>query len=169
MHKKIMIFGLVAALSACAWHLQGHVDTGSVELKTLSLSSDNIYSPLYRTFRVEYERRRIQLVDAANGTPVLRLLDEKPTVRILSLNTELDPAEDEISLLIDYQINMPNQLPQFHEIQLYRTYTQNKNRAAARDNERAKLIDEMRREAAEKILIQITTLLQHSPSPAVTP
>lgn len=159
---------LVMLTSSCGWHLRGttslnHVDSVSGTRLAFALTADDIYTPMYRTFKSDYENRRVDLTNT-DHQPQVKLLAENIKNRILSLNTELDPAESELVYVIRYQIGFPEKTPQFYEIQLFRTYTENKNRAVARDNEKTKLIDEMRHEAAEKILNQVRTLVTQQPT-----
>jgi len=160
--RAFTILSCILLLPSCGWHLRGepapdHASSTASTLTGFSLIADDIYTPLYRAFRNDYESRRIDLVNTENQ-PQLKLLDENVKTRILSLNTELDPAESELTYSIRYQITLPKKSAQLYGIQLYRTYTQNKNQVTARDNEKNKLIDEMRLEAAEKVLNQIHTL-----------
>jgi len=167
MWKLFIYFGLASLLASCGWSLRGNTSaadqTGSGAVTALSLGADDIYTPLYRVFKMEYEKRQMDLSPAASK-PQLKLLHENISNRTLSLDNALDPAENEITFNISYQITLPNQLPQLYHLQLYRTFTQNINRPAARDNEKEQLIDEMRHEAAERVLNQIRTLSesQHS-------
>jgi len=165
MYKKIIIIGLITILSACGWHLRGNssMNTDEDKVNALSLTADDIYTPLYRTFKIEYEKRRIDLINTTDK-PQIKLLSENTTMRILSLNNELDPAESEITFNVDYQITMPKLPPQLCHLQLYRTYTQDKSHIAARDNAKQKLINEMRSEAAERVLNQIRTLSTSPPT-----
>jgi len=171
MWKIFIYFGLTTLLASCGWSLRGNTaaaeHTRSGAVTALSLGADDIYTPLYRVFKMEYEKRRMDL-SPTTPQPQLKLLHETITNRTLSLDNELDPAENEITFNISYQITLPNQLPQFYHLQLYRTFTQNKNRPAARDNEKEQLIDEMRHEAAERVLNQIRTLSE-SPASNHTP
>jgi len=153
---------LMILASSCSWHLRGqqspdNVNGSSYSTSGFALTADDIYTPLYRVFKSDYESRRVDLTHTDNQ-PQLKLLDENTKTRILSLNTELDPAESELTYSIRYQITFPGQMAQLYNIHLYRTYIQNKNRISARDNEKNKLVNEMRHEAAEKILNQINKL-----------
>jgi len=146
MNKTLLIvFSLL--LSACGWQLRG--SPNDVAIQQIHLNANDTYTPLYRTFKQEFERRRIELVNDSSA-PQLRLMSEQQSSRIVSFNTELDPAEDEITLTIRYLIN--DQPFETSEIQ---TYQRNKNRIAARENEKDLLIDQMRRQLAEKILRQV--------------
>lgn len=159
---------VILVLSSCGWHLRGqpvpgNTATTSAASLNFALVADDIYTPMYRVFKSTYEQRRVNLTDTENR-PQLKLLSETIRSRILSLNTELDPGESELAYNVHYQIVLPKQAPQFYHIELYRVYIQDKNRASASDNEVAKLTDEMRVEAADKVLNQIIALT----SPAIT-
>lgn len=165
-HKKFVpacVALLVLLISSCGWHLRGTSAPGTSDALSnpafgFSLTADDVYTPLYQVFKSDYENRRIDLTSADNR-PQLKLMGEKVKNRILSLNTELDTAESQLDYAVHYQIIFPGQPPQIYNIELFRTYTQNKNRAVARDNEKNKLIDEMRHEAADRILTQIALLM----------
>jgi len=146
MNKSILII-FSFLLSACGWQLHG--SQSAVAIKQINLSAKDIYTPLYRTFKQEFERRQIELV-SDDSAPRLQLIKEHNSSRIVSYNTEIDPAEDEITLTVDYLIN--DQEFQATETQ---TYQRNKNRIAARENEKDLLIDQMRRRLAEKALRQV--------------
>jgi len=153
---------IVILLSSCGWHLRGQPgvasdNTASSEELSFALLADDIYTPMYRVFKNTYEKHRINLNNTENR-PQLKLLQEVTRTRILSLNTELDPGESELTYRIDYQITLPKQAAQIYHIELYRIYIQDKNRASASDNETGKLVSEMRIEAAEKVLNQIVAL-----------
>jgi outer membrane lipopolysaccharide assembly protein LptE/RlpB len=158
-NKVILIFLLPLLLTACGWQLQGARNTST--LQQINLGAKDIYTPLYRTFKQEFEHRRIELV-SDESAPRLQLLSEQVNSRIVSYNTEIDPAEDEMTLTIYYLIN--DQPFQAREIQ---TYQRNKNRVAARENEKAVLIDQMRRQLADKILRHMTLIYQ--PKTTVSP
>lgn len=146
MNKTILIvFSLL--LSACGWQLHGSQNTTTI--KQINFDAKDIYTPLYRTFKQEFERRRIELV-SDDSAPRLQLLGEHESSRIVSYNTEIDPAEDEITLTINYLVN--DQPFEAREIQ---TYQRNKNRIAARENEKDLLIAQMRRQLAEQVLRQV--------------
>lgn len=147
MKKSILFFFLSLLLTACGWQLQGSQSITTV--KQINLDAKDIYTPLYRTFKQEFEHRRIDLV-SDDLAPRLQLLNEKISSRIVSYNTEIDPAEDEITLIVHYLIN--DQPFEAREIQ---TYQRNKNRIAARENERDLLIEQMRRQIVEKVLRQV--------------
>jgi len=146
MTKTILIV-FTLLLSACGWQLHG--SQSATNIKKINLSARDIYTPLYRTFKQEFERRRIELV-SDDSAPRLKLLGELESSRIVSYNTEIDPAEDEITLTVQYLIN--DQPFEAREIQ---TYQRNKNRIAARVNEKDLLLEQMRRQLAEKVLRQV--------------
>ncbi len=152
----ILIISL-ALQSACGWHLRGSQNDSSA-IQQINLSATDIYAPLYRTFKQEFERRRITINDDKTS-PTLKLLSESVTNRIVSYNTELDPAEDELTLSIRYLIN-----DEAYEIQHKQTYQRNTNRASAKENEKKLLVDQMRLELASRILEQVMLSAQASSS-----
>jgi LPS-assembly lipoprotein len=164
------VLAFVILLPSCGWHLRGQpsfadADPPASAVSGFSLVTDDIYSVLYRTFKSTYEKHRVNLANTDNS-PQLKLLSENTKTRILSLGTELDPAESELAYSVHYQITFPGQTPQLYNVQLFRNYIQDKNRASASDKETQKLIDEMRIEAAEKVLSQINTLLSQQKNSA---
>jgi LPS-assembly lipoprotein len=158
----------LSLLAGCGWHLHGYQPV-PYTLHALTLRASDVYTPLYRTFRNEYEKRRINL-DAPDAMMQLTLLQENITTHIESLDIALHPAENELSLHISYQISHDKQPPRVYELQLHRTSQQGSKSPAAIDNENNRLIDEMRKEASERILNQLQTLsAQASPSVETTP
>jgi LPS-assembly lipoprotein len=169
MIKKILAAVVCLSwLAGCGWHLHGYQPV-PYTLHALTLRASDIYTPLYRTFRNEYEKRRIDL-DAPDTMMQLTLLHESITSHIESLDIALHPAENELSLHISYQISRDKQTTQTYELQLYRTSQQGSKSPAAIDNENNRLIDEMRKEASERILNQLQTLSAPvTPSVKTTP
>lgn len=153
--RRLSAILLVVLLSSCGWHLQGNESQQKFDSFELVLTAQDIYSPLYRTFKRTYENRRVAIV--SSGAPHLRLLQEKVTARTVSLNTELDPAEETMMLVVSYEVTIGKQPAQTFNTQTHKTLVLNKNRAAARDSERARLLEEMRTEIAERILNQLIT------------
>lgn len=150
MKKIALVLLLPLLLGACGWQLYGSQSATTV--KQINLGAKDIYTPLYRTFKQEFERRHIELV-SDDSAPQLQLLSEQESSRIVSFNTELDPAEDEMTLTIHYLIN-----GQAFETRAVQTYQRNKNRIAARENEKDLLVEQMRRGLADKILRQVALI-----------
>lgn len=159
MNKTVVIFLCSVLLTACGWQLRGsQSDTG---IQQINLDADDIYTPLYRNFKSEFERRRIELVSDTSA-PRLKLLSEREETRIVSYDTEIDPAEEEITLTIRYQIN-----DQIFEAREMQTYQLNKNQLAAHENEKNLLIEQMRQQLSEKVLRQLSILqrMQNTTTP----
>lgn len=154
--RLILLLPVMAALlSSCGWQLEGSRSGSSAESFTLVLGAQDIYTPLYRTFKRVYEKHRVKLV--SDHAPRLKLLQENISNRTASLNTELDPAEETLMMVVHYEVTLPGQTAQLFSTQGHKTLVLNKNRAAARDSERERLLEEMRIEMAERILSQVIT------------
>lgn len=156
--RLLTILMLSSSMVACGWQLRGSQDDATY-LTEINLGAGDIYTKLYRTFKQECEHRQIKLV-SNESAPHLHLINEKQSDRVVSYNTELDPAEDEVTLTISYLIN--NQPFTLEEKQ---TSQRNKNRIAARENEREILVEQMRKQMAIKILRQVD-LIHRTPAPA---
>lgn len=146
---------ITSLLLSCGWQLEGSRSGSSAEAFTLVLNSQDIYTPLYRTCKRVYEKHRVDLV--SDHAPRLKLLQENISNRTVSLNTELDPAEETLMMTVQYEVTLPGQAAQIFSTQSHKTLVLNKNRAAARDSERERLLEEMRIEIAERILSQVMT------------
>lgn len=151
------------ALTACGWHLRGSGDE-TIQLSEINLAANDVYTDLYRTFKQEVERREIRLASDSRA-PALLLVDEALSERIISYNTELDPAEKELTLTIYYQLN---RVP--YHLQDRITFRQDAKRAAANESQQDLLLEQMRRRLCLRILQQVA-LVNRSPqhSPTSTP
>jgi outer membrane lipopolysaccharide assembly protein LptE/RlpB len=138
-------------LCTCGWHLRGHLPD-TTPLTRLHLEAQDPYSLLYRHFQQELQKRHISS-SMDKGVPRIRLLDEQLTRHIVSLNTELDPAEEELTLTVHYLLNG---LPQ--QVETHSTLPQNKHRIAAREDEIKYQQQYMRQELINRILQQASLL-----------
>lgn len=156
--KRIgVLFACLLLLTGCGWHLRGY-DSSSTTISALVLTADDDYSPLYRAFRLELERRQVRL-DNGQAQFHLHLQNEQVFARQTTLSAELHPAEEELVMTVHYQIlrrgeaDAPEQT-----IQVVRNYMLNQYRAAANDNEKNVLLAQMRQEAIQQVLHQLELL-----------
>jgi LPS-assembly lipoprotein len=143
-------------LASCGWQLRGSErGTGLQEVRLLA---DDRYTPLYRSFSGEMERRDIAISENPRA-PAIALLEESFHTTLTSLDTELNPAERELRLVVRYELETTGTRQRF-SVTVIRNFIDNRQRAAAGDNEKDKLRAEMRREAVDRILAQLAILLQ---------
>ncbi len=157
MKQVAIAFTCLMLLAGCGWHLRGY-DDHSAAITALTLTAEDDYSPLYRAFRLELERRQVQL-DNSQAPFHLHLQNEQVFTKQSTLSAELHPAEEELVMTIHYQIlrrgeaDAPEQV-----IQIVRNYMLNQYRAAANDNEKNILLAQMRQDAIQQLLHQLELL-----------
>lgn len=146
-------------LSSCGWQLRGSQAAGSADSypETISYYTNDQYSDLNRDFVYALKQKRIGIDNsntdagiATADTITVSALNEKVSSRTATLNALLDPAETEIIYQLNYKINQ-----QAYQIELNGRYGRKKNRNAARDNERANLVRELRLRAIDQLFSQL--------------
>jgi len=158
--KKIClaIITLVIITSAgCGFTLQRSYSI-PVELAELYLSSSDEYSELTRLVRDRLRINRISIVDAAESTPTLRLINDSLERATLSLYPTGNVAEYELIYLVHYSVTLPGQAPQNFDTEIRRDYQDDPRTALAKSREMELLVKEMRVQAADYIIQTLASI-----------
>jgi LPS-assembly lipoprotein len=139
-------------LSACGFQLRGNYLLDD-ELKTLYLSSTDVYGELTRLVSLNLTRNQIKVLEhATNSAPELRILSDNLDRRTLSLFASGQVAEYELIYSVQYQVRFNGEDAKQFTFELYRDYQDDPNLALAKSRELSLLLSEMRVAAADKIL-----------------
>jgi len=85
-------------------------------------------------------------------TPVLRIMSESTGSRTISLYSDATAAEYELSYVLQMEVRLPNQDPQYFTIALQRDLLNNSQEALARSREAEVLVQELREAAAAQVV-----------------
>jgi len=145
-------------LSSCGFHLRGDYLL-SPQLQTLHLSSQDKFGELTRQVKQHLSLNKIKLVsNASNNIPQLRLLKDSLNRRTLSVFPNGQVAEYELIYTVRYQVAFSADDVRSFEFELNRDYQDDPNVALAKSRELDLMLSEMRKEAANKILRDLSTI-----------
>ena len=145
-------------LSSCGFHLRGDYLL-SPQLQTLHLSSTDKFGELTRQVKQHLSLNKIKLVaNASPNIPQLRLLEDSLNRRTLSVFPNGQVAEYELIYTVRYQVAFSTDDVRSFEFELNRDYQDDPNTALAKSRELDLMLSEMRKEAANKILRDLSTI-----------
>jgi LPS-assembly lipoprotein len=103
------------------------------------------------------KRYQVELSDQPQ-LPILQLSSDKLERGTLSLFSSGQVAEYELTYSLSYQLIIPQRPPQHFSIQMRRDYLDDPQTAQAKSREMAQILKEMRVQAAEQIVRQLSRL-----------
>jgi LPS-assembly lipoprotein len=158
-HLAISAFAFFTLfLSSCGFHLRGDYLV-SPQLQTLHLSSVDKFGELTRQVKQHLSLNKIKLVASARqGVPQLRLLKDSLNRRTLSVFPNGQVAEYELIYTVRYQLAFAADDVRSFEFELNRDYQDDPNTALAKSRELDLMLSEMRAEAANRILRDLSTI-----------
>lgn len=145
-------------LSSCGFHLRGDYLL-SPQLQTLHLSSSDKFGELTRQVKQHLSLNKIKLVpNASQNTPQLRILKDSLNRRTLSVFPNGQVAEYELIYSVRYQLILSAEDVRSFKFELNRDYQDDPNIALAKSRELDLMLSEMRKEAANKILRDLSSI-----------
>ncbi len=155
---KVISFLLVtAALSGCGFHLRGDFLLPE-ELQTMYVSSDDKHGELTRLVKKHFALNNVKLADTSQeNVPRLRIQKDKLNRRTLSVFPNGQVAEYELIYSVRYQLIVGDQRPEQFSFELNRDYQDDPDKALAKSRELSLILSELRREAADRILRNLSS------------
>lgn len=154
---SILFATLVSMLvSSCGFRLKGDYQLPP-SLLTLDLQSPDTHNELSRLVRNQLTRYQVDIANDAD-LPVLRLNKDTLERGTLSLFSSGQVAEYELIYNVSYLLIVPDREPQSFQITIRRDYLDDPQSAQAKSRERAQLLREIRSEAAQRIVYQLSQL-----------
>jgi len=147
---------LSLVLSSCGFRLKGDYQLPP-SLLDLNLQSSDHHSELSRLVRHQLARYQVNLVNT-DDAPVLRLGKDTFERGTLSLFSSGQVAEYELIYTVNYQLVLKESEVQNFELSIRRDYLDDPQSAQAKSRERAQLLREIRSEAAQKIVYQLSQI-----------
>jgi len=158
-HSAIAVFAfLTLFISSCGFHLRGDYLL-SPQLQTLHLSSVDKFGELTRQIKQHLSLNKITIVASPEkNIPQLRILKDSLNRRTLSVFPNGQVAEYELMYTVRYQLAFSAEDIRSYEFELNRDYQDDPNVALAKSRELDLMLSEMRKEAAIKILRDLSTI-----------
>ncbi|WP_298772006.1 LPS assembly lipoprotein LptE [uncultured Shewanella sp.] len=158
--KRIIttIFSLIILLSAgCGFRLQGNYQLPT-QLETLSLTSPDQYSELTRLMKERLRLNQVNLVPPAKDVATLRIIKDSLERMVLSVYPTGSVAEYDLTYTVFYAVQLPDEESQPFTVEIHREYLDNPSAALAKSRERSLLLKEMRVQAADQIIQQLSSI-----------
>ncbi|MFT5298499.1 MULTISPECIES: LPS assembly lipoprotein LptE [unclassified Colwellia] len=145
-------------LSSCGFALRGDYLL-SPQLQTLHLSSADKFGELTRQVKQHLTINKIKLLSqATENVPQLKLSKDSLNRRTLSVFPNGQVAEYELIYTVRYQLVLSQKDVRSFVFELNRDYQDDPNIALAKSRELELMLSEMRKEAANKILRDLSTI-----------
>ncbi|RUO80455.1 hypothetical protein CWI84_05180 [Idiomarina tyrosinivorans] len=153
--RGLIAVGSLLLLSACGFHLRDHyqLPDSLQQVAVQSTTSDRL---------ADIIRQQLINAGAALNTDAktrLKITGDRLERRTLSLFKSGQVAEYQLLYQIDYQILLPKHQPIAMHIEVARDYQDDPNYVLAKTREREILVEEMRVEAARRMVRQIIARL----------
>jgi len=143
-------------LSSCGFQLRGQLPLA--KYPAIHLQGD-LHSQLLTELSMQLRRNNVQLPEqGSNDVPQIKLDRDSLQRRTLSLFPNGQVAEYELIYTVNYQLQLPNQEPVPYQIELFRDYQDDPNRALAKARELDLLLAELRGQAVARIIRQLGQL-----------
>lgn len=161
-HRFITLLLSLAVLvtAGCGFQLRGTTQIPT-ELQTLQISSGDPYGPLARSVRQQLRLNNVKIVENGNANiPVLKLMGSSSETETVSVFQDGKAAEKQLVLVLDAQIIMPDGTVYPLNVRVERSFFDNPLEALAKDAEKDMIDQEMREQAASRLIRKL--LVVHS-------
>ncbi|MED5525186.1 LPS assembly lipoprotein LptE [Gallaecimonas pentaromativorans] len=147
-----LVFATLLLLGGCGFHLQGSYEMPS-SFKTVNLTSFDPYASITKAVTKSLTASGVNLI-GGNG-PEIHLVADHLDRQTLSLFSTGQVAEYELVYTLTWQIIEKDKDPRDLTIEVRRDYQDDPTKILAKDKERELLVDEMRKEAADRLVRQL--------------
>ncbi|MCA6219234.1 LPS assembly lipoprotein LptE [Photorhabdus antumapuensis] len=154
-----LLLGLAVLVTAgCGFHLRGTTQVPA-ELKKLQLTSSDPYGPLARSVRQQLRLNNVTILeDGSADVPVLKLIGSSENKDTVSVFQDGKAAERQLTLNVDAQVIMPDGSVYPLQSRVDRSFFDNPLEALAKDAENEIINQEMREQAARRLVRQLLTV-----------
>ena len=147
---------IASVLTGCGFHLRGDFLLPP-ELQTLHVTSVDRHGELTRLVKNHFTINNVNLVKSSqHDIPELRILKDNLNRRTLSVFPNGQVAEYELIYSVRYQLKLEDQTQQY-SFELNRDYQDDPDKALAKSRELSLILSELRREAADRILRNLSS------------
>ena len=156
--RLVLLLGIGVLLSSCGFHLRGLVEMPP-ELKSIYIEGGLPNSQMREILRQKLTSSQVNVLQQRQTSgAVLRILQDKITRRIASVNTAGQPNEYELKYSLSYQLEdgRGRELLAPREISLLRTYRYDPDNILSVEEEAQRIKRQMARAAVNQMLRQIS-------------
>lgn len=147
-------------LAGCGFRLRGSYLLPE-QLSTLYVQSHDEYSEVSQQLKRLLKANNTQLLSQASPEyPVVQLQGDKLDRRTLSIFSNGQVAEYELIYSVEYALRLPQQDATKQKVEIYRNYQDDPDAALAKSKELELIINEMRQQAADRIMRQLAATSQ---------
>lgn len=158
--KALVLAVIIAAISSCGFSLRGDFHLPA-KIKTIQLSSVAHNTSLERALAKRLKPYKLELIQTkGNQSPTdltITLLPDELERRLLSLFKTGQVAEYELVYTVKYQLQFAQDPPQVMAFNVTREYQDDPDAVLAKSRELDLVLGEMRQQAAERIIRQISS------------
>lgn len=158
--KWIGLSSLMIALSACGFSLRGDFSLPA-SIKTIELSNPGHNTSLKRTLEKRLKLYKLEMFDKSKAhAPAdlnITLLPDELDRRLLSLFSNGQVAEYELVYTVKYLMQFAGHASQTVSFTVTREYQDDPDAVLAKSRELELVLGEMRQQAADRIIRQIST------------
>lgn len=155
--KMTSLLLVTSLLSGCGFHLRGEFLLPE-ELQTMYITSDDTHGELTRLVKKHFVINKVKLADTSGkNTPQLRIQKDNLNRRTLSVFPNGQVAEYELIYTVRYQLTVGDKSPEQFSFELNRDYQDDPDKALAKSRELSLILSELRRDAADRILRNLSS------------
>ena len=154
--RLITLIVVILSISSCGFQLRGsqqfpeHIKL--VEVRSLSAHDPQARALAERLPVYQLDYTRAAAPDEVANTVVIELRPENLDRRLLSVFRTGQVAEYELIYRVDYRLTFPGQAPVNSVVEVLREYQDDPDQVLAKSRELDLILDEMRAEAADRII-----------------
>lgn len=157
--KKCVLIVIVTVLFACGWRFQNG-ELIPPELRTLAFESADPYSEMSMAMRRQLQANDVNLVNAAQGVPILRINKQITHDKVASIFKRGREAEKVLMLEVEANVRLTDGETYPISAKVNRTFFDNSRAALAKAAERELIWNDMREQAARQLISKMVAL-QH--------
>ena len=157
--KKCVLIVTVTVLFACGWRFQNG-ELIPPELRTLAFESADPYSEMSMAMRRQLQANDVNLVNAAQGVPILRINKQITNDKVASIFKRGREAEKVLMLEVEASVRLTDGETYPISAKVNRTFFDNSRAALAKAAERELIWNDMREQAARQLISKMVAL-QH--------
>ncbi|MFC6439900.1 LPS assembly lipoprotein LptE [Bowmanella sp. JS7-9] len=156
--RNLLLIVSLLTLTACGFHLRGSQPI-PLNLQTLWLTSQDHQDPLFAVLKKRMARHEITLLEQGDEQHAQLLVnDGAVSRRLLSLFPSGQVAEYELIYTVRWSLWRPgDDSAEWFEFDILREYQDDPDQVLAKSRETALIMQEMRQQAAERIMSTLAT------------